>query len=107
MEGDPTAAPPKPISTEPSKEERPRAPTAASSSSSFPAPGGGERPSHKLYVGNLHLNVTEAHLIKLFKPYGRIDRLEFVWHRSGPKRVSTPCRMYLLATSLLDESDSP
>jgi RNA recognition motif-containing protein len=46
------------------------------------------QPSAKLYVGNLPKTATEANIIQLFSPYGKIQRLQFFWHKEGPKRVS-------------------
>ncbi|KAI4373105.1 hypothetical protein MLD38_011267 [Melastoma candidum] len=40
----------------------------------------------RLYVGNLDLRITEAALIKLFSPFGKIISEDFLWHTRGPKR---------------------
>eukprot|EP01103_Thecamoeba_quadrilineata_P015111 TRINITY_DN4676_c0_g1_i2.p1 TRINITY_DN4676_c0_g1~~TRINITY_DN4676_c0_g1_i2.p1 ORF type:complete len:172 (-),score=27.83 TRINITY_DN4676_c0_g1_i2:24-539(-) len=45
-----------------------------------------ENRENKLYVGNLDLRVTEYHIIKIFKPFGKLLREEFLWHTHGPKR---------------------
>ncbi|KAI3731330.1 hypothetical protein L1987_62518 [Smallanthus sonchifolius] len=45
-----------------------------------------EKSESRLYVGNLDLRVTEAALIKMFSPFGKIVFEEFLWHTRGPKR---------------------
>nr|AFK40282.1 unknown [Medicago truncatula] len=41
---------------------------------------------NRLYVGNLDLRITEATLLKMFSPYGKIMSEDFLWHTRGPKR---------------------
>ncbi|MBA0685293.1 hypothetical protein Goari_012963 [Gossypium aridum] len=45
-----------------------------------------ETSESRLYVGNLDLRITEAALIKMFSPYGKIISEDFLWHTRGPKR---------------------
>lgn len=45
-----------------------------------------ERCESRLYIGNLDLRITEAALIKMFSPYGKIVSEDFLWHTRGPKR---------------------
>ena len=45
-----------------------------------------ENIDNKLFVGNLDHRVTEYAIVKLFKPYGKIAREEFIWHTQGEKR---------------------
>ncbi|KAK2653971.1 hypothetical protein Ddye_013827 [Dipteronia dyeriana] len=45
-----------------------------------------EKSESRLYVGNLDLKITEASLIKMFSPYGKIVSEDFLWHTRGPKR---------------------
>ncbi|CAK7338857.1 unnamed protein product [Dovyalis caffra] len=45
-----------------------------------------EKAESRLYVGNLDLRITEAALIKMFSPYGKILFEDFLWHTRGPKR---------------------
>ncbi|KAL1714975.1 hypothetical protein EV715DRAFT_208523 [Schizophyllum commune] len=54
-----------------------------SSSTSAPA-----RPllKERLYVGNLHPTVDEYTLIRLFQRYGKVTRLDFLFHKAGPQR---------------------
>ncbi|KAL1694008.1 hypothetical protein GGG16DRAFT_122854 [Schizophyllum commune] len=54
-----------------------------SSSTSTPA-----RPllKERLYVGNLHPTVDEYTLIRLFQRYGKVTRLDFLFHKAGPQR---------------------
>ncbi|KAH7557682.1 hypothetical protein JRO89_XS11G0200900 [Xanthoceras sorbifolium] len=40
----------------------------------------------RLYIGNLDRKITEASLIKMFSPYGKIVSEDFLWHTRGPKR---------------------
>ncbi|KAL1550726.1 putative RNA-binding protein 18 isoform X1 [Salvia divinorum] len=45
-----------------------------------------EKVESRLYVGNLDLRITEAALIKMFSPFGKIVSEDFLWHTRGPKR---------------------
>ncbi|KAJ4834226.1 hypothetical protein Tsubulata_018366 [Turnera subulata] len=45
-----------------------------------------EKAESRLYVGNLDLRITEAALIKMFSPYGKIVSEDFLWHTRGRKR---------------------
>ncbi|XP_022958043.1 probable RNA-binding protein 18 isoform X1 [Cucurbita moschata] len=45
-----------------------------------------EKCESKLYIGNLDLRITEAALIKMFSPFGKIISEDFLWHTRGPKR---------------------
>ncbi|KAL6500908.1 hypothetical protein OROHE_025105 [Orobanche hederae] len=45
-----------------------------------------EKLESRLYVGNLDLRITEAALIKMFSPFGKIISEDFLWHTRGPKR---------------------
>ncbi|KAL7108354.1 hypothetical protein ACP275_06G107300 [Erythranthe tilingii] len=45
-----------------------------------------DKSESRLYIGNLDLRITEATLIKMFCPYGKIISEEFLWHTRGPKR---------------------
>lgn len=47
-----------------------------------------EKSESRLYVGNLDLKITEAALIKMFSPFGKIVFEDFLWHTRGPKRGS-------------------
>ncbi|KAJ8082507.1 hypothetical protein AAF712_001563 [Marasmius tenuissimus] len=38
----------------------------------------------RIYVGNLHPTVDEYSLLQLFSKYGRITKLDFLFHKSGP-----------------------
>ncbi|CAL1404883.1 unnamed protein product [Linum trigynum] len=46
----------------------------------------GDKAESRLYVGNLDLRITEATLIKMFSPYGKIISEDFLWHTRGPRR---------------------
>ncbi|KAL5080882.1 hypothetical protein RYX36_009303 [Vicia faba] len=41
---------------------------------------------NRLYIGNLDLRITEAALLKMFSPYGKIVSEDFLWQTRGPKR---------------------
>ncbi|KAG5108883.1 hypothetical protein JHK84_045790 [Glycine max] len=45
-----------------------------------------DRGESRLYIGNLDLRITEAALLKMFSPYGKIISEDFLWHTRGPKR---------------------
>ncbi|XP_024027563.1 probable RNA-binding protein 18 isoform X1 [Morus notabilis] len=45
-----------------------------------------EKRESRLYIGNLDLRITEAALIKMFSPFGKIVSEDFLWHTRGPKR---------------------
>ncbi|GJP52904.1 hypothetical protein CLOM_g12067 [Closterium sp. NIES-68] len=68
----------------PSSRSHPYDKRRESSGRSGPPPD--ERTENKLYVGNLDHRMTEYHVIKMFTPYGKIRREEFLWHTYGPKR---------------------
>ncbi|EED82701.1 predicted protein, partial [Postia placenta Mad-698-R] len=38
----------------------------------------------RLYVGNLHPSVDEYTLLQLFIKYGKVAKLDFLFHKSGP-----------------------
>ncbi|KAI0488245.1 hypothetical protein KFK09_028072 [Dendrobium nobile] len=40
----------------------------------------------RLYVGNLDQRITEANVIKMFSPFGKIISEDFLWHTRGPKK---------------------
>mmetsp|Transcript_29413 Transcript_29413/g.82172 ORF Transcript_29413/g.82172 Transcript_29413/m.82172 type:complete len:213 (+) Transcript_29413:101-739(+) len=44
---------------------------------------GGEK-KKRLYVGNLEWRVREVHVIKLFRRFGKVVSLDFVWNKQGP-----------------------
>lgn len=46
----------------------------------------GENAANKLYVGNLDYRVTEYQVIKMFEPFGKIRKEEYLWHTHGPRR---------------------
>ncbi|KAI8986841.1 hypothetical protein BD414DRAFT_578105 [Trametes punicea] len=53
---------------------------SSSSSSAQPRPILKER----LYVGNLHPTVDEYALLQLFSKFGKISKLDYLFHKSGP-----------------------
>ncbi|XP_062000330.1 uncharacterized protein LOC133717636 [Rosa rugosa] len=46
----------------------------------------GENTEAKLYIGNLDMRITEAALLKMFSPFGKIVHEEFLLHTRGRKR---------------------
>ncbi|GJJ13004.1 hypothetical protein Clacol_007253 [Clathrus columnatus] len=40
----------------------------------------------RLYVGNLHPTVDEYVLAQLFSKYGKISKMDFLFHKSGPQK---------------------
>ncbi|KAJ3339794.1 putative RNA-binding protein 18 [Gonapodya sp. JEL0774] len=40
----------------------------------------------RLYIGNIDASVAEYHLVKLFQPFGKITRIDYMWHKFGPNR---------------------
>ncbi|KAI1798313.1 hypothetical protein LXA43DRAFT_979776 [Ganoderma leucocontextum] len=59
----------------------PTVPLASSSSSATPV-----RPllKDRLYVGNLHSSVDEYTLLKAFSKFGKVSKLDYLFHKSGP-----------------------
>ncbi len=53
-----------------------------------PAPTSKSDSKHetRLYVGNLHTTVDEYTLIQTFSKFGKISKLDFLFHKSGPQR---------------------
>ncbi|KAK9147428.1 hypothetical protein Scep_006185 [Stephania cephalantha] len=45
-----------------------------------------DKSDRRLYIGNLDQRITEAALIKMFSPFGKIMSEDFLWHTRGPKR---------------------
>ncbi|KAF9438041.1 hypothetical protein BGZ76_010090 [Entomortierella beljakovae] len=40
----------------------------------------------RIYVGNLDPTIDEYTILELFKPFGKITKLDFMFHWSGPKK---------------------
>ncbi|KAI0795094.1 hypothetical protein C8Q75DRAFT_526964 [Abortiporus biennis] len=40
----------------------------------------------RLYVGNLHPTVDEYTLLQIFSKYGKISKLDFLFHKTGPMK---------------------
>ena len=40
----------------------------------------------RLWVGNIDPKIREIHLLKLFKPFGTIIQLDYLFHKSGPQK---------------------
>lgn len=45
-----------------------------------------ESSERRLYVGNIDHRISEATLIKMFSPFGKIESEDFLLHTRGPKR---------------------
>lgn len=48
-----------------------------------PAPSTKQVLHDRLYVGNLHPSVDEYALLRLFTRYGKVTKLDFLFHKSG------------------------
>ncbi|KAJ9474713.1 RRM domain-containing protein [Pseudozyma hubeiensis] len=61
---------------------------ADSSSSAGPSASSANESKHesRLYIGNLHPAVDEYTLIQTFAKFGKISKLDFLFHKSGPQR---------------------
>ncbi|KAK0531765.1 hypothetical protein OC835_003561 [Tilletia horrida] len=57
-----------------------------SSSVSSDAASGPEKSTTRLYVGNLHPSVDEYSLIQVFSKHGKIAKLDYLFHKSGPQK---------------------
>ncbi|KAE8192031.1 hypothetical protein A4X03_0g5710 [Tilletia caries] len=57
--------------------------TTTESAEHVPGP---EKSSTRLYVGNLHPSVDEYTLIQVFSKYGKIAKLDFLFHKTGPMK---------------------
>ena len=42
--------------------------------------------SDRLYIGNLHPTVDEYTLLQLFNKHGRVIKLDFLFHKTGPQK---------------------
>ncbi|SPO27999.1 uncharacterized protein UTRI_05142 [Ustilago trichophora] len=62
--------------------------TTASSSSNSTKPTATAATKHetRLYIGNLHPSVDEYALVQTFSRFGKISKLDFLFHKSGPQR---------------------
>ncbi|KAI3475497.1 hypothetical protein L1887_63121 [Cichorium endivia] len=60
--------------------------SSSSSSSATTSKGAEAKHETRLYVGNLHTTVDEYTLIQTFAKYGKIAKLDFLFHKSGPQR---------------------
>ncbi|KAJ3148032.1 hypothetical protein HDU86_007600 [Geranomyces michiganensis] len=67
-----SAVKPAPISTISSPQPLPPPPPAASST--------------RLYIGNLPPTLSEYHLASLFSPFGPLSKIDYLWHKHGPRR---------------------
>lgn len=45
-----------------------------------------ETSERRIYVGNIDHRISEATLIKMFSPFGKVESEDFLWHTRGPKR---------------------
>lgn len=44
------------------------------------------RSGHSVFVGNLDARTNEYQLVQLFKPFGTLLRVDYMWHKAGPRR---------------------
>ncbi|SPO28828.1 uncharacterized protein UTRI_05142_B [Ustilago trichophora] len=62
------------------------APCSSNSSKSTAAATAASKHETRLYIGNLHPSVDEYALIQMFSRFGKISKLDFLFHKSGPQR---------------------
>ena len=55
-----------------------------SSSEKNPLPSLSTTAGCRLWIGNIDPKIREIHLLKLFKPFGSIMQLDYLFHKSGP-----------------------
>lgn len=48
--------------------------------------GSEETSDRRIYVGNIDHRISEATLLKMFTPFGKIESEDFLLHTRGPKR---------------------
>ena len=44
------------------------------------------KPENRLYLGNMDPGMTEGHVLKLMRGFGKLTRCDYLWHVTGPKR---------------------
>ncbi|KAI0288336.1 hypothetical protein BC826DRAFT_1166255 [Russula brevipes] len=59
---------------------------ASASTSHAPSPTPREVLKNRLYVGNLHQTVDEYTLIQIFSKFGKLARLDYLFHKTGAMR---------------------
>jgi RNA recognition motif-containing protein len=60
--------------------------TSQATSSSSASSSSRALSDRRLFVSNLAPQITEHDLLRLFKPYGTLRKLDFIFHRSGPQK---------------------
>ena len=66
---------------------RPAASTSASSAAtSTQTSTAASKHETRLYIGNLHPTVDEYTLIQIFSKFGKIAKLDYLFHKSGPQK---------------------
>lgn len=65
---------------------RPAASSLASTSSTPQPSKTSSKHETRLYIGNLHPTVDEYTLIQTFSKFGKIAKLDFLFHKSGPQK---------------------
>lgn len=58
----------------------------AAAAAARPPPPAAEPAQTRLYVGNLAASVDEYALLKAFQRFGRLRKLDFLFHKAGPQR---------------------
>ncbi|KAJ3038311.1 putative RNA-binding protein 18 [Rhizophlyctis rosea] len=41
---------------------------------------------NRIYIGNLDPSVTEYRILKIFGKFGKIAKIDYLWHKHGPKK---------------------
>ncbi|KIO32217.1 hypothetical protein M407DRAFT_241499 [Tulasnella calospora MUT 4182] len=75
-----------PVFSTPAPTEEPSGSTGASTSKPSTSTGPIIIRKDRLYVGNLHPTVDEYILLQLFGKYGKISKLDFLFHKAGPMK---------------------
>lgn len=65
---------------------RPTTTANTAAASSGPTAKSNSKHETRLYIGNLHTTVDEYTLIQTFSKFGKISKLDFLFHKSGPQR---------------------
>lgn len=60
--------------------------STTSNSHSGPSDSKSQLSPTRLYVGNLHPSTTDYDLVQLFSPYGKLAKLDLLFHKVGPLR---------------------
>ncbi|KAI0261240.1 hypothetical protein BC834DRAFT_896881 [Gloeopeniophorella convolvens] len=86
MPDSPTPGPSRPASSGSSLLSYPAAEPVEEASTSRASTPPRELLKNRLYVGNLHPTIDEYTLIQVFSRYGKLARLDYLFHKTGALR---------------------